>query len=497
MSFLRRGFLPGILLLSACFGQSLPLTPEVQSALDRVSAQSLRGNLSFLASDLLEGRDTPSRGLDLAAEYIAAQFRRAGLEPAGGDGYFQTAPFEVYEPRTDHFRLELAAGGQTVAVGAGEVRAQSPAAVDVKQAGVFLMHADTPEPQAGDVAGKVVILDAGKSGQLGGWMFRRMRALRAMQPAAVLLIDREGMYFQSEASNRLVDPEAAAPQAVLVVHSAPLARVLDDLPPGAAEAAVTLHLDEAVKKPVTLRNVIGVLRGSDPGLRDSCVLVTAHYDHIGVRTSGEGDRIYNGANDDGSGTVSVIELAHALAALPHRPKRSIVFLTFFGEEKGGFGARYYARHPVFPIEKTVADVNLEQLGRTDSTEGPQIATATFTGFEYSDLPEVFREAGKLTGVTVYKDEQNSDAFFSRSDNQMLANQGIPAHTVCVAFEYPDYHGVSDHWEKIDYDNMAKVDRMLALGVLMLADNPAPPHWDAKNSKVASYLKAWKERHAGD
>ena len=104
------------------------------------------------------------------------------------------------------------------------------------------------------------------------------------------------------------------------------------------------------------------------------MIVTAHYDHVGNQGAADdkGDHIYNGANDDGSGTVSVVELASALATLKTRPKRSILFMTFFGEEKGLLGSRYYGRHPVVPIEKTVADVNLEQVGRTDDSEGPRV-----------------------------------------------------------------------------------------------------------------------------
>jgi len=97
---------------------------------------------------------------------------------------------------------------------------------------------------------------------------------------------------------------------------------------------------------------------------------------------------------------------------------------------------------VFPIDKTVADINLEQVGRTDSSEGPQIANASLTGFDYSDVGTILEAAGKLTGIKVYKHEQNSDAFFDRSDNQALADQGVPAHTLCTAFVYPDYHGVA-------------------------------------------------------
>jgi len=139
-------------------------------------------------------------------------------------------------------------------------------------------------------------------------------------------------------------------------------------------------------------------------------------------------------------------------------------------------------------------VNLEQVGRTDSSEGDQRGRASLTGFDYSDIGNVFRLAGEQTGVTVYKHGRNSDAYFSRSDNQSLANLGVPSHTLCVAFDYPDYHGPADHWDKIDYDNMARTDHMVALSLLMLAQNEQPPRWNPSNPRAARYLKAWEERH---
>ncbi len=179
-------------------------------------------------------------------------------------------------------------------------------------------------------------------------------------------------------------------------------------------ATASVHIAAPQRTPATLRNVIGVLRGSDPALRDTYVLLTAHYDHLGMRPDGPGDRIYNGANDDGSGTVSVMEVARALAKLPKHPRRSIVFMTFFGEEKGLIGSEYYAHHPVFPLAKTVADLNLEQVGRTDSSEGPQISNASLTGFDYSDLTSYVQRAGESTGITIYKNARGSDNYFSRA-----------------------------------------------------------------------------------
>jgi Zn-dependent M28 family amino/carboxypeptidase len=224
------------------------------------------------------------------------------------------------------------------------------------------------------------------------------------------------------------------------------------------------------------------------------VLVTAHYEHLGKGPhNGSGDRIYNGANDDGSGTASVIEIASALAGLKPGPKRSILFATFYGEEHGLVGSRHYVAHPVEPLAATVALVNLEQVGRTDDSDGPRVSAANVTGFDYSDVGETLRRAGEAVGVAVSKHPTKSDAYFGASDNASFARAGVPAHTVSVAYLFPDYHGADDEWERIDYANMAKVDRMAALGVVSIADSPRPPRWDESNPKAAPYRKAAEAR----
>ncbi|HEV2859803.1 MAG TPA: M20/M25/M40 family metallo-hydrolase [Pyrinomonadaceae bacterium] len=354
-----RAALAALLLFVPAAAQKPAESPKVsaRAALDGVTADSLRGHLSFLASDLLEGRRTPSRGLDLAAEYVAAQFRRAGLEPAGDDGYFQTAAW-------------------------------------------------------GDVAK----------------LSRRPRTLT---------------------------PEEAA---------------------------------------VKVRNVAGILRGSDPKLKDEFVIVSAHYDHLGVRPDGEGDRVFNGANDDASGTAGVIETAAALAKMNPRPRRSVLFLAFCAEEHGLLGSQWYGQHPLVPLARTVAQLNLEVIGRTDGEEGPHAGTLAMTGFDYSDVGALLTKAGEATGVRVYKHPTNSDAFFNRSDNQSLADAGVPAHTVSVGYLYPDYHKAGDEWQKLDYANMERVVRAVALAVVNLADAPQPPRWNEQNPKAARYLEAWKKLH---
>jgi hypothetical protein len=455
---------------------------QEQAALDRISAADMRGNLSFLSSDVLEGRDTPSRGLDIAAEFIASQFRRAGLEPVGGTDFFQVADYLQVTPDAGGVTATLDDDKKTLHVKG--VTAQNLNALDLKFAPIYKIESsDIPS-----LAGKVALIRRPGIRAEGGreklLQFRDfLKTARERQAAAIVI------YGASQAFPGLVEAKTASESPLMSIADGDAVKLLDALSAGETRATLSCHAPEPRKTAVKLRNVAGVLRGSDPALAKTYVLVTAHYDHLGVKPGGEGDRIYNGANDDGSGTVSVIEIANALAAMKQHPKRSILFMTFFGEEKGLFGSRYYAAHPLFPLKETVAQINLEQLGRTDDTEGAQVASATFTGFDFSDLPRTFEMAGKATGVKVYKNEKSSDAFFSRSDNQSLADAGIPAHTLAVAFEFPDYHQVGDEWQKVDYDNMAKVDRMVALGLLTIANSAAPPHWNEKNPKTEKYVEA--------
>jgi hypothetical protein len=502
------------------------LTSDQASALDRISADSLRGHLSFIASDLLEGRDTPSRGLDLAAEYIASQFRRAGLEPVGDDGYFQTATLKHTKPDVESFSLEIKSPeGAAIKVPPAQVTFLRPEGVDVKPTGIFKVDLTNAEALAAlfditnqevlsalkpeQVVGKVVLaeypkLDRQAAVRLVNALMTRMRELRA---ALVVLVHQPGTPTAGLGAGQVSDGENPRPSGppraerrpfLIMVTNPSVRSLFEALPPGVSDkATLSFRLGPPVPRSVKVRNVAGLLRGSDPVLKDTYVLVTAHYDHLGnhgpVGPEG-GDRTYNGANDDGSGTVSVVELAGALGSLKTRPRRSLLFLTFFGEEKGLLGSRYYGRHPLVPIAKTVADVNLEQVGRTDDSEGPRVGKAVMTGYGYSEVTDVFNAAGKAEGVELVRHPQFSDSFFARSDNQALADLGVPAHTIAVAFIFPDYHGLADHWDKIDYANMARIDRTVGRGLLMIADTPSEPRWSESNPKAAKYLKAWKALH---
>ncbi len=449
---------------------------------------------------MLEGRFTPSRGLDIAAEYIAAQFRRAGLEPGGDDGYFQTAEMQELEPAKTGDEIKIEQGSRVISIPRENITPRFHDALELS-AQIYKASLDNEAAldhlQPEDLRDRVLMVklpefNGPSASQAARQYGTFLGVLRRVKPKLTLMLSLSGM---AELDSTLINTgERRFDEPVIVVRSAEVARWYESLRNGPIGATISLRLPPAGEVTVKVCNVIGLLRGSDPVLKDTYVLVTAHYDHLGMNSEGSGDRIFNGANDDGSGTVSVIELASALAALQPRPKRSLVFLAFFGEEEGTLGSLYYAKHPVFPIAKTVGDVNLEQVGRTDATDGIKLAQVTFTGFDYSNLPRAFRAAGARTGVRVLSDSSGED-FFARSDNAPLADQGIPAHTLAVAFEFPDYHRAGDKWQKIDYDNMAKVDRMIALGLIMLAQNPEPPKWNEENANVARYLDAWREHHA--
>jgi Zn-dependent M28 family amino/carboxypeptidase len=167
-------------------------------------------------------------------------------------------------------------------------------------------------------------------------------------------------------------------------------------------------------------------------------------------------------------------------------------MTVFGEEKGLMGSSYYARHPVVPLEKTIANINLEVVGRTDGSEGLEKGRAALTGYDYSTVGKTLKKAGSLVGVDVYHHDRFGDQFFNRSDNWVFAAAGIPSHSICSVFTYPDYHRVTDQWERIDYPNLEKLVRTVALGLIILAENPVEPGWNEANPKTAPHLEAWRK-----
>jgi Iap family predicted aminopeptidase len=446
-----------------------------------ITPEALKAHVSFLSSDALEGRATPSRGHDVAAEYIAAQFRRAGLTPAGDDGYFQTANWKYAQRNAADFRMTIEAGGKAITVPHTQVSYQYKSAHELPATPVVRMEAAAALANPKNADGKVLFLQVPANTSPYGTLQKLMTA--GAKPAAVVLADTKRPTGNGGADGWLVDPAAkpAAPRPpVITVHGADLQSALEG-----ADARVSFAIPAGAEKPVKLRNVIGVLPGSDPALKDTYVILSAHYDHVGI-TNGE---VFNGANDNASGVASMIEVASAMVQSKQRPRRSVVFLALWGEELGMVGSNYYGRNPVFPLVKTVANLNLEQMGRTDDMEGAQIDRAAMTGFDFSDMGAIMQRTGESMGIKVFKHEKFSDEFFGRSDNQALADQGIPSHTMSVAYAFPDYHGKDDTWDKIDYDNMTRVTRMVAAGITALANSTTAPKWNEANKKTAPYVQA--------
>ena len=505
-----------LLLSNICVNSAPPaegvLPENVQRALAAISSAELKGDLSFLASDALEGRFTPSPGLEVAAEFIASKFRAAGLEPGGDQDYFQTA--EMVERQTPVMMsgLTIFVGERTLGANASEIAVElAGRSMQLDHAPLLIFPSKDPAYIKGlDITGKAIAAMEGEVRGLTPSQFseQQQRTLAFDEAVAhsgalanLTILRKKQMFAAAKLSaSTLLFEEAATVERVpfLSVGNEELTSRLSEAR-SVVSATISIDIPATIDHKFAAKNVIGILRGSDPVLCKTAVLLTAHYDHIGtvetaasmsMHASGDSqDRIYNGANDDGSGTVSVIEIARSLGKLLPRPKRSIIFMAFFGEERGELGSQFYSRHPVFPLAQTVADLNLEQMGRTDSTEGPQVRTVTVTGLDYSDVTGFLARAGELAGVKLNRDPADSEAFFPRSDNAPLAEKGVPAHTLCVALDYPDYHALGDEWKKIDYENMAKVDRMVLLAVLNIADSLKAPQWNAKNPKTGPFRAA--------
>lgn len=478
--------------LAATLFAAQPLSPAEETLFAPITANVLKGHISFLASDALEGRDTPSKGLDVAAEYIASQFRRDGLEPAGDDGYFQTAEYAMVTQPTEGLEVTLTSGGKTWKADKEHVMVSSSAAGQVHGASIVkvtIEDENTPLPERSAVEGKAVVLVAPMPRSRA--MLRKREAVLELGPAIVITGGFTG--FGRARLREAADVSAQHPP-MITTSDPEFNNFVAALDPAATLDAT---VPGPVAQPVKLKNVIAKLPGSDPALSDSYILLTAHYDHLGISPRGEGDRLNNGANDDASGVATVLTLAEAFSRSAVHPKRTIVFMTYFGEEKGLVGSRYYGSHPVFPLAKTIANLNFEHMGRTDDNEGDRTGKITASGFDYTSLGEALTQAGKRTGIEAWQHEKNTDAFFGRSDNQSLADSGVPAITVTVSWIFPDYHRPGDEWPKINYPNMEKEVRTCALAVEQVANDAHPVKWNETNPKTAKYVEAWKKLHAAN
>jgi Zn-dependent M28 family amino/carboxypeptidase len=240
---------------------------------------------------------------------------------------------------------------------------------------------------------------------------------------------------------------------------------------------ITVELKDSVLHSLTAPNTVGILEGSDPVLRKEYLVYSAHMDHIGI-TPGQADSINNGADDDGSGTTGVIELAEAFSRPGGRPKRSIIFLTVSGEEKGLWGSRYFAEHTPVPVGQIVADINMDMIGRN----WPDTIVAI--GREHSDLGATLDRVNRAhpeLGMTAIDDRWPEERFYFRSDHYNFARKGIP---ILFFFNgvHPDYHQVTDSPDKINSEKESRILKLLYYLGREIGDAPARPKWNPESYK---------------
>jgi hypothetical protein len=412
--------------------------------------------MEFLASDALNGRGSGSRDEWIAVTYVAAQLRRLGLEPMGpAGGYVQTIEIE---------RPELAAPpvltlgdrrlthGKEVTVASMNAPSMSGSIASLREGekagrGSVVVVPQLTREVSANLANAELVL-AGPNG-CGG--FRG-------QPGALPRV-----------APRTVGAPAPATRPSCVALSAETFAAAQKLPAG---TRVSLEGQiKAVQKANTW-NAVGRLTGSDPQQAQEVILLSAHIDHVGTgraQAAASGDTIYNGADDDASGSIAVLELAKALALGP-KPKRTIVFAWFGSEESGGTGARYFADKPVVPLDRIIANLQFEMIGRPDAKVPAH--TLWLTGFERSNLgPELAKRGARLV-----QDPHPEQNFFERSDNIQFARRGVVAHTVSSFGLHKDYHQPSDEIETIDFAHMTDAIRSMVAPVEWLANGTFKPEW---------------------
>jgi len=236
-------------------------------------------------------------------------------------------------------------------------------------------------------------------------------------------------------------------------------------------AAAAEAFPDSAKTFLSDRNLVGIVHGSDPTVADEVIIVGAHFDHIGVGPPVFGDSIYNGADDDASGVVAVLEAARDLAS-GTPPRRSVVFALFTGEEVGGLGSRWYLDHPAVPLDQTVAQLQVEMIGRQDDLAGGP-GNVWATGYERSTVGATL----SALGVPVVADPYPDENFFFRSDNVRFAFEGIPAHTLSSFNLHDDYHSPSDDVTRVDFDHLVAAVETVIMAVRALADAPDAPTWN--------------------
>ncbi len=463
----------GLILLSFCgFAQQNPTAVKYA---ETITEADLKENLSIIASDALEGRETGKRGQKMAAAFIAAYFEDLGLKAPVEGSYYQpvplygsSAPVATLKAGTTELQSD-----EFIFFGAGDTGGSVTLPV------VYAGKGEAADFEKLDIKDKAVLiaLDPATS-IMNNPALRSAREKGAKLIFAVIEKTEDFKSLSGMARNMgggrlsLKKPEGAPNAGAFFVSAETAGKIygttyqklkksgegnkLTKVKPASISYSV-------VAKPLEIKseNVLGFLEGTDK--KDEVVVITAHYDHIGISPRAEGDKINNGADDDGSGTVGVLAIAKAFAQAAKEgkaPRRSILFMTVTGEEKGLLGSAYYSENPIFPLEKTVVDLNIDMIGRRDPQHKDSAPYVYVIGSDRlsSELHTLSESTNKTYSNLIYdytyNAEDHPDRIYYRSDHWNFAKKGIP---IIFYFDgiHEDYHKPSDEVDKIEFDLLAK------------------------------------------
>ena len=515
--------------LSAC-GPSAPPVVVNPSALRAITADELRRDLFAFAADSMMGRETGTAGEMKAARFLVQRLTELGVEPAGDSMYYQRVPmYRTTLASTTRFNvmqgqlaLPLALGADLAPIlvlGPGAPLPRRNAEGDVFFAGYGMVEQGRNDFKGIDGPGKVIVMlhgapksvtDSAMREKLEGNDELGNRIVRALpfQPAAIVLLltgDKTEFYNQALPSllrgvsltpdNSTSDSQRPLPMVLLGIAKPglpllPATWPAADEPQALAGKKLSAHI-EAKSERFTGYNVVGIVRGTDPRLNKSYVALGAHYDHVGFQPGGGADTVANGADDDGSGSVTLLGMAKSMMLA--RPRRSTLFVWHAGEEKGLLGSEYYASHSTVPIDSIIAQINLDMIGRrggasakfdsrADATSGENrlfvLGPASAPNNQSVTLGAIFdtvnaRQVRPFVIDRAFDDPNHPEHYYDRSDHINYAKKGIPIIFFSTGF-HEDYHKVSDEPQKIDYDKMSRIGGLLLELVTTLGNREARP-----------------------
>lgn len=478
----------------------------IEQAVRTITEADYIERVGIIAHDSMQGRDTPSEGLNKTARWIASEFQRLGLRGGGDDGeYIQSYPLRALI--VDRNRSTLRGSSAGLAYGRDIIPLMGPP-IDGEATGELVLVSGSANVSQGLANGVVrdkhaVVVFGEDEGTLNQSMFQRGIAVRNAGAASVLLTtSMDQAIWDGNAAQVLAPqvtrgwveqvPTGGTFRPIMLLRNASLDALLRgrdiDLDALRARESDELRVDPGPEITFTLTqvmdeaeirapNVVGILEGSDPVLKDEYIVFSAHMDHVGIGSPDQnGDSIFNGADDDASGTVAVVEIAEAMAVLPESPRRSMIFLLVSGEEKGLWGSEYYADHPSVPTEGIVANLNIDMVARNWTD------TIVAIGKEHSDLGVTLERVNSQhpeLGMTAIDDLWPEENFYRRSDHYNFARKGVP---VLFFFNgtHDDYHGRDDEVDRIDAEKAARVAKLIYYLGIEVGNAEERPTWNPES-----------------